>query len=263
MSKHAFVDALHFLTARYPGLCVVLNRKDLINRLSMYIYIYTGTISFKHFQTTFFSILQNSKTPYTFSHWSYPFMPETLKSFSPVNTIYENTTEEDRVDDLLLRIVGTEFGTINEYAQTFETLNPDTPLCLEDAIPYIGALIKTNIKRAVLEGQHLSRIPGPVSIQKDWDHGWGNGYVGVSKGHPWWGHKVFTDVQVSGGITYADAHLPQQDKDCLSPLWWVGFDTGHWGDSLDKWPKSEVVKETQRLYLQACDALVKEVTYAQ
>lgn len=74
------------------------------------------------------------------------------------------------------------------------------------------------------------------------------GYVGVEKGHPLYG-KGYDDVNanVHGGLTYAD----------LWPdgLWWLGFDTGHFGDSLPilggtsgkKWTVEEVAEEAEEL----------------
>jgi hypothetical protein len=87
-------------------------------------------------------------------------------------------------------------------------------------------------------------------------YGWGNGYVCVPKGHPAYGesydslYEKFPDIEAHGGLTFADAALaldwpeiPASEKDS----WIFGFDTAHWQDDLDRWPKEAVERETQRL----------------
>lgn len=79
------------------------------------------------------------------------------------------------------------------------------------------------------------------------------GYVGVPEGHPWHGSgyspgwdeevgnlspalRLLTDVEVHGGLTYADScqegpedkticHVPGLGEP--EPLWWFGFDCAH------------------------------------
>lgn len=58
------------------------------------------------------------------------------------------------------------------------------------------------------------------------------GYVGVSKGHPWF-EKDYDDVpaDVHGGLTYANhcahhiCHVVEEGED--DHVWWLGFDCGH------------------------------------
>ncbi len=80
-------------------------------------------------------------------------------------------------------------------------------------------------------------------------HGWGNGYVGVPKGHPWYGleyEKVPADVH--GGLTFGSQHV----KWDLPPDYhWFGFDTCHWGDNADNCTEAYVKTETERLADQA------------
>lgn len=75
-------------------------------------------------------------------------------------------------------------------------------------------------------------------------HGQLNGYVGLPFDHPAWGlhydNATFFDVEVHGGLTYADQYPPVIDrsdpKTGLGPLpepdgrWWLGFDCGHYTD---------------------------------
>ena len=60
-----------------------------------------------------------------------------------------------------------------------------------------------------------------------------NGYIGVEKGHPWWGETYWDlDVDVHGGLTYTGEERPGTwDKD---GRWWLGFDTAHAGDVVPK-----------------------------
>jgi hypothetical protein len=85
------------------------------------------------------------------------------------------------------------------------------------------------------------------------DFGWGNGYVLIPEGHKY--HGVEYDnipVSVHGGLTYSKlvnektAELFGLGKDDIGK-WCVGFDTYHLDDTLAKWIKEEVQKETDRL----------------
>jgi len=82
--------------------------------------------------------------------------------------------------------------------------------------------------------------------------GWGNGYVGVPKGHPWYGKDYNSiDCQIHGGLTYAEDHAPTKKPD---GLWWVGFDTAHVGDNPVNRSQSFVESEIQNLKNQALEA---------
>lgn len=65
------------------------------------------------------------------------------------------------------------------------------------------------------------------------------GYVGLPKGNQYF-HKNYNAIPVycHGGLTYASDDLyGQTDED----TWWIGFDTGHYGDGHD-------FEEGKRLY---------------
>lgn len=59
------------------------------------------------------------------------------------------------------------------------------------------------------------------------------GYVGIKKSHPDFGKGYDdVDVDVHGGLTYADScgwHICHQSDD-KEPVWWLGFDCGHFRD---------------------------------
>lgn len=73
------------------------------------------------------------------------------------------------------------------------------------------------------------------------DFGWGNGYVLLPKGHPYYQvHYNKIPIYVHGGLTYSEQH---------GEFWKIGFDTAHWSDTLARWPKTRVAKETEKLRL--------------
>ena len=70
------------------------------------------------------------------------------------------------------------------------------------------------------------------------------GYVGVPEGHPWYGkgHNDLEDIQVHGGLTYADkcaGRICHDEKHGDHPahnhVWWLGFDCAHAGDVIPNW----------------------------
>lgn len=77
--------------------------------------------------------------------------------------------------------------------------------------------------------------------------GWGNGYVIVPKGHPWYkkDYEVINCL-IYGGLTYS-----QQEK---RDTWKVGFDTNHHGDTIEIWTYVKVAEEALDLYRQAVEA---------
>jgi hypothetical protein len=82
--------------------------------------------------------------------------------------------------------------------------------------------------------------------------GWGNGYVAISPSHCLYGKgenslSVNGKIKVHGGLTYAQ----HGDGDYAPKNWWVfGFDTSHYTDNLENWPKERVIEETIRLFWQ-------------
>jgi hypothetical protein len=77
-------------------------------------------------------------------------------------------------------------------------------------------------------------------------HGWGNGYVRIAEGHKYYGNAYDDiDVSVHGGLTFSE-HITNNDK--WSDGFWVGFDTAHSGDNLQKWPVDRVLEETIHLF---------------
>lgn len=71
--------------------------------------------------------------------------------------------------------------------------------------------------------------------------GFRTGYVGLPKDNMLYGrHYDDIDVSCHGCLTYSKDHLyGQEDKD----LWWIGFDTGHWGDGYSYEEAIELFKD--------------------
>ena len=91
------------------------------------------------------------------------------------------------------------------------------------------------------------------------DFGWGNGYVAVPKEHKLHGLDYYeiediANIEVNGGLTLSCSASKFNDTPELTEefkdYWVLGFDTAHLYDSLEKWPKEAVEKETNYLKLQ-------------
>ena len=83
-------------------------------------------------------------------------------------------------------------------------------------------------------------------------HGWGNGYVALPRSHPCYGISCEDiDVDVHGGLTLgcytSDFHKESLPKDINKDAYIVGFDTVHYQDTIEKWPKTRVLLHTKKL----------------
>jgi len=76
--------------------------------------------------------------------------------------------------------------------------------------------------------------------------GWGNGYVRIVEGHPFYGMN-YMDIPVSvhGGLTFGDNIM---DNNSFPDGYWVGFDTAHYGDDSEIWTIEAVSDETIHLF---------------
>lgn len=75
------------------------------------------------------------------------------------------------------------------------------------------------------------------------------GYVGVLKGNTIYG-QCYDEIPINchGGLTYSSSELQgQTDKD----IWWIGFDTAHYGDGKD----FETAKEIYKYDMQALEEI--------
>jgi len=78
------------------------------------------------------------------------------------------------------------------------------------------------------------------------ERGWGNGYVRIVEGHPFYAMN-YMDIPVSvhGGLTFSE-HITNSDN--WSDGFWVGFDTAHYGDDSNMWTIDAVSDETIHLF---------------
>lgn len=107
----------------------------------------------------------------------------------------------------------------------------------------------------VIDAYQLANLPLPIKIiENTWlpmgvsKHGWGNGYVKIVPGNKFFQkHYDDIDVNVHGGLTFSE---DVKDDSFDSPGYWIGFDTAHYNDNLENWPKSRVFEETMDLFRQ-------------
>lgn len=100
----------------------------------------------------------------------------------------------------------------------------------------------------------MKTITVESTFLKGMDHGWGNGYVLIPKGHSYHGVKYENiPVNVHGGLTFgmlvtedALTYFPGLSKEDIG-CWMVGFDTAHYQDTSRNFPKERVEKETENL----------------
>lgn len=97
---------------------------------------------------------------------------------------------------------------------------------------------------------------------KGMEVGWGNGYVIIPPGHALHGKDYEDiDVDIHCGLTFSELVTqrllelwPELTSEDLG-YWVVGFDTAHYGDNLQTWPKEAVQAEADRLLVQLTNFL--------
>jgi hypothetical protein len=98
----------------------------------------------------------------------------------------------------------------------------------------------------LMENTWLPRYDIDVSTIQ---HGWGNGYVKLVEGHPWY-KMDYDDIPVSVHYGLTFGRMMDENSRYHPPGFWIGFDTAHHEDNLFKWPQVAVMKETIRLFEQ-------------
>ena len=92
--------------------------------------------------------------------------------------------------------------------------------------------------------------------------GWGNGYVALPRRHPYFGlhyDKINERLghRANGGLTFSKSSDDIQDWEQvagMSDMWIIGWDTTHWGNTIEEWPRERVLKENQILSFQLAKA---------
>jgi hypothetical protein len=104
----------------------------------------------------------------------------------------------------------------------------------------------------IIDVYHELGLRSPITIVKSepnpyLEKGWGNGYVRIPEGHPYY-EKTYDDIPVSvhGGLTFSNHVF--EDGEYFSDGYWVGFDTAHYGDTKERWPMDKVMEETIYLF---------------
>jgi len=86
-----------------------------------------------------------------------------------------------------------------------------------------------------------------IDLQEFLIGGWGNGYVGLPKWHPYFElNYEEIPIRIHGGLTYSDYNENKK-------LWVIGFDTNHFGDSIENCSMDYVKKETYHLLIKCCE----------
>lgn len=114
--------------------------------------------------------------------------------------------------------------------------------------------IKTVIKENDWFFKHISE-PQRKIFMKMMEVGWGNGYALIPIGHPLHGknyEEIDEFVSVHGGLTFSNLidadlirHFNLEEEDIGK--WCVGFDTCHFEDNIQRWPKEFVQAEADSL----------------
>lgn len=95
------------------------------------------------------------------------------------------------------------------------------------------------------------------------ERGWGNGYLVLPKDHPFWGVH-YDQINESphmvahGGWTFSNFYDKMKSQssrfitdgsvlESNNDDWVIGFDTAHYNDNLDNWPREEVFSHIREL----------------
>ena len=98
----------------------------------------------------------------------------------------------------------------------------------------------------IIKNTHLTRT---ITGSFEMDFGWGNGYVILPEGHPFY-EKHYDDIPVDchGGLTFAeDSQSMSKTTGGIPNGWMIGFDTARRGDTLERWSMQAVFEHTIKL----------------
>lgn len=112
------------------------------------------------------------------------------------------------------------------------------------------------MKWFVIENTWLRKAVPPevrAAFPELYDIGWGNGYALIPQGHVLYGVPYDEiNVDAPGGLTYGSIITEAQlevfglNREDLG-MYCVGFDTCHYEDTLEKWPKEAVEHAAMKL----------------
>ena len=92
-------------------------------------------------------------------------------------------------------------------------------------------------------------------IPQELKRGWGNGYVALPRRHPYFGlgyEEINEKLEyyVHGGLTFSSSSDDIQgweEVTGMNDMWIIGWDTAHYGDTIENWSRERVVRENQML----------------
>jgi len=99
-----------------------------------------------------------------------------------------------------------------------------------------------NVIAFVRENTWLPRHPDPFGFH--FDHGWGNGYIAFKSTDN--DDLIINQINVHGDITFNEVE---------NDIRFIGFDTCHASDTLERWSEEKVIKETMRMISQYQEAI--------
>ena len=131
--------------------------------------------------------------------------------------------------------------------------------------------MKFGVYTLVIEN-YMKRIPEVI-----FDFGWGMGYILLPPRHPLYGKPYDEiDIRIHGGLTYGGkftnnnflewikgrkifGDVTRDNYENFNNYWIIGFDTSHYGDTLDSCSLSYVMYETTNLLNQCLDDSIERM----
>lgn len=103
-------------------------------------------------------------------------------------------------------------------------------------------------------------------IENDWidiqEKGWGNGYAILPKGHPCFGmgyDEIYTNYNIHCDSELTFAAFPRFPEYNNEDYWFVGFDTLHHGDTIQRWPKERVQAAADKLAFEFLQIWIQQI----
>jgi len=138
--------------------------------------------------------------------------------------------------------------------------------------------MKYGIYTLVIENYITKNSPLLSTFSLKMEFGWGNGYILIPNNHPSYGvsYDDMNTISVHGGLTYGqffdsksflewidnleiDGDVTIDNYKKLDNYWMIGFDTNHYGDSIEKCSKEYVIHQSEYLMEQCLNNKIEGV----